>query len=176
MRLLDRVPPDGYGEGWVEELEALRETPGRPVLVFRVAGDELLALSASVLHEVAEWRPVHTIPHQRDGLVLGVVNLGGDLQVCVSLEALLDLPRPDPGVRPRRGRLLAIGVRGIEWAVLVQDTLALVEVSDDDLSAPPSTISASASPYVRGLFTWHDEQVGLLDEELVLATLGRRIA
>jgi chemotaxis signal transduction protein len=67
-------------------------------------------------------------------------------------------------------------LRGIEWAVLVQDTLTLHEVSDDDLSAPPSTISASASPYVRGLFTWHDEHVGLLDEELVLATLGRRIA
>lgn len=175
-QLLDREPPDGYGKGWVESLEALREAPGRPVLVFRVAGNELLALSASVLHEVAEWRPIHTVPHQRDGLVLGLVSLGGELQVCVSLEALLDLPRPDPSVRPPRGRLLAIGTRGTEWAVLVQDALTLHEVSDDDLSAPPSTVSASASPYVRSLFTWRDLHVGLLDDELVLATLRRRIA
>lgn len=174
--LLDREPPEGYGEGWVEALDALREAPGTPVLVFRVAGDELVALRVSVLHEVLEWRPIRTVPHHRDGLVLGLVSLGGELQICVSLEALLDLPRPDPGVRPPRGRLLAIGARGTEWAVLAQDALTLHEVPEDDLSAPPSTVSASPSPYVTGLFTWHGRRVGLLDEELVLATLRRRIA
>jgi chemotaxis-related protein WspD len=175
-QLLDREPPDGYGRGWAESLEALREAAGRPVLVFRVAGGELLALSASVLHEVLEWRPIRTVPHQREGLVLGLVSLGGELQVCVSIEALLDLPRPDPATRPPRGRLLAIGTRGTEWAVLAQEALTLHEVTEDDLAPPPSTVSASPSPYVRGLFTWHGQHVGLLDEELVLATLRRRIA
>jgi chemotaxis-related protein WspD len=173
--LLDREPPDGYGEGWLEALEALRSASGRPVLVFQVAGGELLALPASVLREVLEWRAIRTIPHQREGLLLGLVNIGGDLQLCVSLEALLGLPQPDPVMRPPRGRLLAIGANGVEWAVLVQDALALHEVPDDGLTPPPATITASASPYVRGLFTWRDQNVGLLDEELVLATLRRRI-
>jgi chemotaxis-related protein WspD len=175
-QLLERLPPDGYGEGWLEQLAALRATPGTLVLVFRVAGDELLALSASVLHEVLEWRAVRRVPHVRDGLLLGLVNLGGDLQLCVALEALLGLPRPDPSARPPRGRLLAIGSGSVEWAVLVQDALTLHEVPEEQLSPPPATVSASAAPYVRGMFTWRDQPVGLLDEELVLATLRRRIA
>jgi chemotaxis-related protein WspD len=155
-QLLDREPPDGYGEGWLEALEALRVRPGTTVLVFRVAGDELLALPATVLHEVLEWRVIRPIPHQRDGPLLG-------------------LPWPDSAVRPPRGRLLAVGANSIEWAILVQDALTLHEVPDDDLGAPPATVTASASPYVRGLFTWRGRHVGLLDEELVLATLRRRI-
>jgi len=174
-QLLDREPPDGYGEGWLEALEALRVTPGTTVLVFRVAGDELLALPATVLHEVLEWRVIRPIPHQRDGPLLGLVNLGGDLQLCVSIEVLLGLPKPDSAVCPPRGRLLAVGANSIEWAILVQDALTLHEVPDDDLGPPPATVTASASPYVRGLFTWRGRHVGLLDEELVLATLRRRI-
>lgn len=175
-QLLDREPPPGYGQGWVEALDALRTAPGRLVLVFRVAGDELLALPAHVLHEVTEWRVVRPVPHQRDGVLLGLANLRGDLRLCVSLEALLGLPRPHPGSRPPRGRLLGIGADAIDWVVPVQEALTLHEVSDEALVAPPATVTASPSPYVRGLFTWRGHHVGLLDDELVLATLGRRIA
>src|SRR2546422_1979826 len=35
--------------------------------------------------EVAERRVIHSLPHRRTGIVLGVVNVRGELLVCVSL-------------------------------------------------------------------------------------------
>ena len=63
------------------------------VLLFRLQA-EWLALPAQVFQEVAERRPVHSLPHRRQGIVLGLVNVRGELLLCVSLARLLR--RNDP--------------------------------------------------------------------------------
>lgn len=173
--LFDREPETGYGAGWVESLQRLRrDTRERPILVFRLAG-ELFALTLDALVAVSEWRPIRTIPHRRDETLLGLVNLGGELRVCVSLEVLFDLARPDPAVRPPKGRLLLIGRGAPEWAVPVEETVTMREVVLDDLVSAPATVQYSSSPYVRGMLEWRGRDVAVLDEELLLGALGRRV-
>lgn len=58
------------------------------VLVFRIA-DEWLALPATALRQIDTPRAIHTLPHRRNRVVLGLVNIRGALTVAVSLGELL---------------------------------------------------------------------------------------
>src|SRR5262245_12198327 len=87
---LDAPSPTGYLEEWTQRLAAPEEesaTDLHSVLVFRLA-EEWLALPVRVLVEVTPPYPVHRIPH-RAGLLAGLVNIRGELHLCVHLARLL---------------------------------------------------------------------------------------
>jgi chemotaxis-related protein WspD len=175
LSLLDREVPPDYGAGWVEALARLKtDARARPVLVFR-AGGELFGIGLDALVQVSDWRAIRTIPHHRDPILLGLVNLEGELRLAVSLEVLLDLDRPDPAMRPPKGRMLLLGSASPGWVVPVQEAVTLLDVVLDELKAAPATVENSSSPYVRGMFEWRGHQVGVLDAELVESSFRRRL-
>ena len=101
-RFLDARSPEGYLEEWTERLAELPDDLSRDtlsVLVFRLA-DEWLALPVQVLVEVTAPRPVHRVPY-RAGLLAGLVNIRGELHLCIHLAKLLGIvarsapPSPD---------------------------------------------------------------------------------
>src|SRR6478672_11465316 len=89
-RFLDAPSPPGYLDEWTDRLAAGESDESAnelSLLVFRL-GDEWLALPVSVLVEVTRPRTPHRIPH-RGGLLSGVVNIRGELHLCVRLDTLL---------------------------------------------------------------------------------------
>src|SRR4249919_88220 len=68
---------------------------GQSAFLFRV-GTEWLAIATSVLDEVADLRSIHSLPHRRSGVVLGLANVRGELIVCVSLAQLLGIEPTPP--------------------------------------------------------------------------------
>jgi chemotaxis-related protein WspD len=176
QRMFDREPPADYGIGWAEAIvQQRRDTRMQRVIVFRLAV-EFFALTLQSLVRVVEWRGVRSVPHRRDETLLGLVNLEGELQLCVSLEALFDLPRFDVPAPSGRARMLVLGEGAPEFVVPVEEPVSLRDIALEELEAVPVTLGQSSSPYVRGLFTWRDQRVGLLDDELVLGALRRRLA
>ncbi|MDW8307886.1 MAG: chemotaxis protein CheW [Verrucomicrobiales bacterium] len=93
LQLLDRpLWPEYLREQTLHYAEPRRKTtPARlSVLVFRL-GWEWLALPTVAFQEIVEVRFIHSLPHRRNGIVLGLVNVRGELIVCVSLGRLLGL-------------------------------------------------------------------------------------
>lgn len=171
--LLDREPPPGDG---TEAAAAIHVDPRRadPALVCRL-GEEYLALGVEWVTEVVEWRPIRSIPHRPDDLLLGIANVSGELRLCVALEVLFGQARPDVrGARPR-GRLLLVGRHTADWAVPVDEALAIHQLPRADLETPPATVERSAHAFLRGMFSWRGRRVGLLDGDLVLGAMARRI-
>lgn len=58
--------------------------------IFRL-GAEWLGLATGMIDEVIERRAIHSLPHRREGVVRGVVNVRGQLTICVALEPLFQL-------------------------------------------------------------------------------------
>jgi chemotaxis-related protein WspD len=95
IQLLDReVPEDSLREQTAHV--ALRERAidrgTKSIVIFRI-GVEWLGLPTDVFQEVAEECTVHTLPHRRGGMVAGLVNVRGELLLCVALETLLGLEK-----------------------------------------------------------------------------------
>jgi chemotaxis-related protein WspD len=143
-------------------------------LVFRI-GEEWLALATAVVQEVGDPRPVHSLPHQRNRAVLGVLNIRGALRICVSLSALF---QPDgEGAGAAAGKRLLVAVHEGQTLVFPVDEVAGVHrYAAAGLAAAPTTLAHAATRYTRGLLEWRDRKVGLLDHGLLFYALNRSMA
>lgn len=177
----DRNPPAGYLDAWREILEepaAAAETENTSVLVFRL-GTEWFALPAAVLVEVTTPRPLHRIPHRAGGGLAGLVNIRGQLQLCMSLHALLGLsggPQAAAATSTESAaRFLVVertGDVGVErWVLGVDEVAGVHRVTRSAIRAVPSTVSQAHARCSTALFEWQERTVGLLDGGRVFAGL-----
>jgi chemotaxis-related protein WspD len=147
------------------------------VLIFRI-GPEWFALPTSVIAEVAERRVIHSVPH-RAGIVLGVVNVRGELLVCVSLGRLLGL-EPVSGSNPDvtrtgHGRLLVVRRDGVRVVLPADEVSGIQRVQSREFKEVPTTVSKAASAHSRAVLPWSGHIVGLLDDHLLFRTLHRSV-
>ena len=73
------------------------------VLVFRIAS-EWFALRSLVFQEIALYQKAYVLPFRSGALLAGLVNVNGELLLCVSLAAALGISGVEnamPGGRPR---------------------------------------------------------------------------
>jgi chemotaxis-related protein WspD len=112
-------------------------------LVFRIGG-EWLGLPTAIFRQVAQLRPIHSLPHRRHRAVLGVVNVRGRLVVCVSLARLfgIEAVQADAGPRGANANVNTSANAGSRHAVDARELARLLVVerqaktgaadSDDD--------------------------------------------
>lgn len=179
-RLLDRPPPPDYRRDWTEHFARAKAqlTPGKiSVLVFRI-GAEWLALPSNLFQEILEQRVVHSLPHRRNGILLGLINVRGELLVCVSLERLLGV-QPTAGFKKSRvlhGRLLVTEWQGSILAFPVDEIQGIHRYHPEELKSLPATVANAGSAFTRGLLAWQDRLVGCLDGDVVFSMLNRSLA
>src|SRR4051812_23902093 len=94
LTLLDRDLPAGYAAEWESYVSQKRDSVKRgerqSAILFRLAM-EWFALPTNTVDEVGELRGMHSLPHRRGGMLLGLVNVQGEVIVCVSLARMLGL-------------------------------------------------------------------------------------
>ena len=178
-RLLERLPSAEYQRELTEHFaEPKVEKPlGKlPLIVFRI-GAEWLALPAPVLQQVSEFRFIHSLPHRRQSVVLGLANVRGELLVCVSIGRLLgleqDVHKGKTGTA--RSRLLVINRDGSRLAFPVDEVGGIERFQQDELRQVPATVAKSAATFARGVLSWRGKSVGCLDEELLFTALNRNL-
>ncbi|MCC8393353.1 chemotaxis protein CheW [Paraburkholderia sp. MMS20-SJTR3] len=152
---------------------------GESFLVFRIGG-EWLALPTPIFARIVQTRTVHTLPHRQHRAVLGVVNVQGELLVCLSLAHLLGFEPEAAGARDDRTRLdlprLLVIARGDEHAVLPVDQVDGVQrFARSTFCAPPATLSHTAAAHTRAVVGWRGVSVGLLDADALFDTLNRSL-
>ena len=174
----DRPAPPGYLEDWAEFLArpvAVADADEVGLLVFRL-GPEWLALGSRVVAEVTGIRPVHHVPHRSNAILAGIVNLRGQLQLCVSLHGLLGIePDADPRASTSASsRLVVIRRDSDAWAFAADEVAGVRRVPRGKLQKVPSTLANPAGSYSQAVFAWGDERsVALLDDPRVFGALRR---
>jgi len=184
----DRDAPDGYLEQWAAILERPEEQADPDavsMLVFRI-GPEWLSLETESLVEVTEMRPLHGVPHRRGGVLEGIVNIRGQLQLTVSLPRLLGLdvepprhatagqPEADIGSGPVP-RLLVVEHGGWRWVFAVDEVAGVHSVPKSALRAVPATVGQAGERRAKALVDWQDEVVGLLDTVRLFENLDEAV-
>jgi chemotaxis-related protein WspD len=179
-RFFDRPAPAGYLESWreiLEQPEVTVDADARSVLIFRL-GNEWLALPTAVVVEVTPPRQVHRLPHRSGSVLAGIVNIRGQLQLCVRLEGVLglDAPAREPLAAVPSARLLVVERTAARWAFRVDEVAGVDRVPARSLRDVPATVSGADTRATVALFAWQDRTVGLLDEARLLDGLQRRIS
>lgn len=159
--------------------KAVDEQGPATVLIFRIAA-EWLALPMSVVKEVTEVRPIHSLPHRRGGPLAGVANIRGELLVCISLRRLLSLEQ-DGAPAPVAGHIvhqrLLVLAKGEARAVCPVDEVHGIErVHTWELQDLPATVAKAAAKHTTAVIMWRDHSVGFLDEQLLFYALQRSLS
>jgi chemotaxis-related protein WspD len=179
-QLLDRPMPAEYRRDWALHFarpKAALAVGAVSVVLFRI-GIEWLALPTAAFQEVADLRRVHSIPHRRKGTLLGLVNVRGELLLCVSLAKLLGLEHSPASSSERivYGRWLVAGWEGQRLVFPVDEVHGVLRFEPDQLREPPATLSKSGTSYTRGVLPWRDRMVLCLDAELLFPALSASFA
>ena len=179
VRLLNRVPPPAYRREWTEHYATEKKASERgkiSALLFRIS-NEWLALPTRAFEEVAERRPIHSLPHRRQGLVLGLANVRGELVVCVALGLMLGIETLGPRRTPSTiyDRLLVANWDGQRLAFPVDEVQGICRFEPHQLKPAPATVSLSSQTCSRGIWQWQERAVGYLDAEVLFSTLNRSL-
>lgn len=178
--LLNRPLSPEYRREWTEHfaLEKKGIIPARlSAVIFRV-GAEWLALPTKAFQEVAERKLTHSLPHRRQAIVVGLVNIRGELLICVSLARLLGAETRGPKETRRNlhDRLMVVSWDGSRLAFPVDDVLGIHRFQPQDLKEAPVTVARANASYTQGIFLYQDKAVGLLDANSLFATLNRSLS
>jgi chemotaxis-related protein WspD len=169
VTLLDRELPTEHLTDWTDHFAQGRpaeESDTHSAMIFRI-GAEWFAFPTLLFDEVAELRTVHSLPHRRNSVVLGLVNVRGELIICVSLGRMLGLvdttsPKPDRS-GSMDGRLVVIRHEGGRTAFPVDEIQTIHRYHSRELKGVPATIVKAAATYTRALLPWRGKLVGCLD-------------
>lgn len=171
--LFERQPSAEYVAEWTRRLAAVEAgTTGDTLagIVFRL-GEEWLCLDVRSAVEVAPVRPAQRIPHRSDRLLKGLVNIRGELHLCVDLHELLGIPTAKTNVP----RLLVAEGRQQRWVFQVDEVLGVQRLPLSELTEVPATVGRGPAPFTRGVFVHDGRQVGLIAESPLFDTLARRL-
>ena len=173
-RLFDRPQPEQETLAWTELLSREKETEPAGMIsavVFR-AGTEWFALKTAFLQEIADLRPVHTVPYRSGAAFRGLANVNGELLLCVDPAPVLGL-EPDP---PSFRRMI-VAARGPQrFALLVAEVRGVQRVAPGSVGRLPATVAKSPAALTAGIFTCGGARVGLLDERLFFEALEGSMA
>jgi chemotaxis-related protein WspD len=181
-RLLDRDIPEDYLDERTDIVSAenrLVEVGTKSAVIFRI-GPEWLALSTTIFQEVTELGKVHKLPHHAGGVLRGLVNVRGELLLCVTLEVLLGMEKSPAGRSPEdqsaTERLMVCNREGNRLAFFVSEVHGVYHFHARDLKDIPATLAKAAATYTTGVLHWNDKTVGCLDDELLFYGLNKGLA
>lgn len=179
-KLLERPSDQEHIDEWTQLLaqpiEGPKEVHEIAVVLFRL-GKEWAALPTKVFVEVADYRKIHRIPHCSNSILQGIVNLNGELRLCVALHHLLDIELdPISGTHSTtQCRMLFIKNNGEGWIFPADEVFGIHYCDSVQLGNVPVTISKSASNYLKGVINWNGKIVGYLDDELLFYRLKKEL-
>lgn len=181
VQMLDADLPSDYRAHWTQQIaqqKTATEIDTQSVVVFRI-GAEWLALATTVLTEIVNLRAIHSIPHRRDDMLLGLANIHGELLACFSLRKVLGL-EPAAELKQQKHRvserMLVMQHDGNRSACPVDEVHGIVRFHSRDSTPVPATIAKAAASYTRSVFSWRERSVGLLDHQLLNHAVNRSLA
>lgn len=173
----DREAPPEYLDEWSKRLatpETRAESDLESVVIFRLHA-EWLALPTGWLVEITDPQPIHAIPHRSNEVLLGLVNVRGQLRLCVSLHGLLGVDPPSAGtpavhlsmekdgiLRTPYHRMIILRDGLDEWVFPAEEVLKVDLLAHAARRKPPSTF-LPGSTHTQAVFDYHGRTVGLLD-------------
>jgi chemotaxis-related protein WspD len=209
----DRPPPEGYLDEWTRRIGVSGQHVGAhlkddgaggdqstiSVLIFRL-GDERLAVPTRVIDEVTRHHVIHRIPHRSNAILIGLVNLRGKLQLCISLNGLIGVEvapsEPTFSLQRRSGSSPELSMdrsaktstdsctpatqrmivlrdrqRSESWIFAADEVLGVHRIPAEHVRSVSSSLANPQVSISQAIISWSGLKVALLDEERIFAAL-----
>lgn len=173
---IDATELDAITAHYAAPREEERTTTGS-ALVFRI-GTEWLAIPTVLFDRVADVSAVHTVPHRRKGVPVGLVTVGGDLVVHLSLGTLLSVAgvESSANAQPRLRRLIVLSDARGRLATTADEVWGVHHYDPALLRPVPSTLTRALVSFTVAMLEVDGRIAGLLDGPRVMDALSAALA
>jgi chemotaxis-related protein WspD len=173
--LSDQQMAESTGHLTREKPEAI--TQAHAVAIFRV-GLTWLALPSAAVREIVNPRPIHSLAHRRNGVVLGLANIRGELLVCVALRLILNLDEAATGDQPlpAGARMLVMQQDDARIVFPVEHVFGIERFQSRDFGPVPPMLAKSVITYTKAMLSWKGNAVSLLNAQILQSTINRSLA
>ncbi|TAM79815.1 MAG: chemotaxis protein CheW [Acidobacteria bacterium] len=174
--LFDREMSADYRQEVSEELAAAAAvTEETESLLILRTGSEWFALRTQRFEGISTYQKPYVVPFRSGSLLAGLVNVNGELLLCISLEAALGLPPGSGTETAGRPRLCVVGNGNERFAFGVDEILGVRHVPSRKMQHVPVTLAKSPSAQVISCFEVDGRNVGLIDEQRLFNSLDRSL-
>jgi chemotaxis-related protein WspD len=180
--VLERKIPDKYEEKWAAVYSKSKKekiSGTESITIFRL-GSEWMALPTKIIEEITDVKEVHSLPHQRSSILKGLMNLRGQMSICVSLGQLLEIEKyqnKNQDVRNRTyERIIAINHNNSSFVFLVSEVKSTYRLHPNELKEPHSMLALAKGTFTKGILSWQGQDVAYLDAELLFYSLDKKLA
>ena len=132
-----------------------------------------------IIQEITHCDKHHSLPHRKNKILRGLVNVRGELLLSVSLGYLFNLNKSEKVNTARstiHERYIIISDKGDSYAFPVSEVKDTLKYEEKNLQKAPSTINVGPSNFIKGIIEHNNIFIGLLDTELVFSSLNRNIS
>lgn len=179
--LLDRTPTPELIEEWTAHLASPKDRSevDEPLalIVFRCT-QQWFALAAQMFERICTSRPIRAVPFRTNDTFRGLVNIDGELSLCVSLPAILGFPEMTDCRRrssPRR-RLCLISYRRERVAFEVDELLGYRKIPRNSFISAPANSIVTPATHTDSFCTLEGKLIGLLDTNKFSASIRRALS
>lgn len=179
-KVLERNLTDNYESSWAVVYAKHKQehiTEKVSVTVFRI-GDEMMAIPTEYIKSINDIGNIHTVPHQSSKILRGLINLHGELKICISLGDLLGLDKATKEVDSKHqvyNRMVEISKDGNEYTFVATEVLGIKHITDKDYQSVPATISQAKGTFTQSFIKWEESDVAYLDAELLFYNLDKNL-
>ncbi|HEC29583.1 MAG TPA: hypothetical protein ENI65_08355 [Gammaproteobacteria bacterium] len=176
LNLLDRAIPDGYIQSntrLYRESKNDEDTTTVSCIIFRI-DDEWFAFNTFVLDKINENENVHSIPHNKNSLLLGLVNIMGELEICLSLKPLVFTGVREPSADNGTGRMMVISLESGKYVIKVDEIMGIFRISSNEMGQAPVSLTMSANNLISSVFEHNKFHIGLINEKNLQNCISER--
>lgn len=182
QQILEQPLSEEYLDDWAKVYSREKEqrlTGTSSSLVFRL-GDEWYSLPNNAIVEVTEVRAIHSIPHSKSKSLRGLVNIRGELKICISIGYLLGInkAKKQPAGTSKYTsyeRMIVTEYEEQQFVFPVSEVLGSFRYNDEKIEAPPATVSNAKSTFTTGMLNIVHKNVACLDCALIFKSIKRHL-
>jgi len=166
--LLDRELPENYTAENTESYKTTKadqDNASLSCIIFRIES-EWYALKTALLAEICETCEIHTIPHNKQKILSGVVNIRGEIEICISLKELCTNVSHDKN-STHHARMIIINLDSGKYAYHADEVMGIFKIDESEIKQAPTSISATGTHLIQGMFDFKETSIGLIDPELM---------
>lgn len=166
LRLLDRELPDDYiHENSLTYSHSSQLTSKQDIscLIFRL-GTEWYAIKTAILNEIHALAEVHSIPHNKQAALEGLVCINGEMEICISLAQLVTGSSPKEIHQRIKSRLVLISLDSGTYAFKACEVLGIYPINANILKPPPACVMQARHKITESVFSYKNKSIGLINK------------
>jgi|GEM_PF-1554019 len=143
-----------------------RESGTNVATLFRVS-DRWLAVSTKAVNEVITWRLIRSIPRKHNPALMGIVNVHGELRLCVSLAKMLNIKVQNS--TPQFFIVFNDGENQV--ACPVDEVKGNIRYHSEQLHDIPGHWNEQSRSFSQGFLQMDDKEIIRLEEQNIFAAV-----